>query len=226
MYNSKGTSALGRESSVETQESDRAMAHTGLWRQLEKLNGAGTARRAKCQYLTGPERYVVPLLNMEYVVSLSERSILPASTDSSQRPAGFLEQLCLLAYLINAQELPLAGKLCKAETLPGGQFFFRGPHSLGTEKLQTIFGDSPEALYKACPPLGAEQCEFGDASIRLSVLPRLPLTVVIWARCEEFEARASILFDKSAADQLPLDALMAAANVASTAIVGAATPNE
>ncbi|MHC4507463.1 MAG: DUF3786 domain-containing protein, partial [Planctomycetota bacterium] len=117
------------------------MAHEGLWEQLEKLNGADTARRAKCQYLTGPERYVVPLLNAEYVVHLSDRSILPVPSDSSQRPAGFLEQLCLLAYLINAQQLPLAGKLCKAETLPGGQFFFRGPHGLGTEKLQSAFGN-------------------------------------------------------------------------------------
>jgi len=36
---------------------------------------------------------------------------------------------------------------------------------------------------------------------------------VIWRRCEEFDARASILFDQTAGSQLPLDALLAAANL-------------
>jgi hypothetical protein len=199
------------------------MAHEGLWEQLEKLNGTETARRAKCQYLTSPERYTVPLLNTEYIVHLSQRTILPAPSDSPQKPAGFLEQLCLLAYLINARDLPLAGKLCKAEMLPGGQFFFRGLHSLPVAKLQTTFGNQPASLHAASQRLAAERCAFGDVSIRLFVLPRLPLTFVIWGRCEEFDARASILFDKSAGEQLPLDALLAAVNVTVQVLVEAAT---
>lgn len=189
------------------------MAREGLWEQLEKLDRIETAKRAKCRYLTSPERYVLALLNTEYIVHLSQRAICSAPPDSPQKQAGFLEQLCLLAYLINARDLPLADKLCTAETLPGGQFFFRGPHGLPVGKLQTTFGSRPDSLYAASQRLGAEQCEFGDASIRLLVLPRLPLTIVIWGRCEEFDARASILFDKSAGDQLPLDALLAAVNL-------------
>ncbi len=199
------------------------MAHEGLWEQLEKLNGAETARRAKCQYLAGPDHYVVKLLNTEYIVHLSQRTILSAPLDSPQKPAGFLEQLCILAYLISARDLPLAEKLCAAEMLPGGQFFFRGPHGLPVGKLQTTFGSRPDSLYAASKHLGAERCEFGDASIRLLVLPRLPLTIVIWGRCEEFEARASILFDRSAGDQMPLDALWAAVNLTVQSLVEAAT---
>jgi hypothetical protein len=189
------------------------MAHEGLWEQLEKLNGAETGRRAKCQYLTDPERYIVQLLNTQYTVHPSQRTILSGPPDSRQKPAGFLEQLCLLAYLINARDLPLAGKLCKAEMLPGGQFFFRGPHSLPLGKLQTAFGNRCDSLYAASQRFGAERCEFGDASVRLLVLPRLPVTLVIWTRSEEFDARASILFDRTAADQLPLDALWTAVNL-------------
>lgn len=198
------------------------MAHEGLWEQLEKLDGAETARRAKCQYLTNPQRYIVPLLNREFVVNLSDRSIHSAPLDSPPYPADFLEQLCLLAYLINARDLPLADKLCNAEALPGGQFFFRGPHSLPTRKLQITFGDRPELLHCILRHFNAERCEFGDASIHLYVLPRVPLTIIIWGRCEEFDARASILFDKSAADQMPLDALLAAVNLAVQALTQAA----
>jgi len=193
---------------------ESAMAHEGLWEQLEILDRAETARRAKCQYLTNPQRYVVSLLNKEFVVNLSDRSIHSAQLDSPPHPADFMEQLCLLAYLINAQDLPLADKLCNAETLPGGQFFFRGLHSLPTKILQNAFGDHPELLHRISPHFGAQRCEFGDASVRLYVLPRVPLTIVIWGRSEEFDARASVLFDKSAAGQMPLDALLAAVNLA------------
>ena len=199
------------------------MSHEGLWEQLDKLDGTKTAQRAKCQYLTSPERYIVTLMNAEYVVNLSDRNIFSAQSGSPQEPAEFLEQLCILAYLINAQDLPLADKLVGAETLPGGQFFFRGLHSLPTKKLEQAFGNRPEALHHISEQFGAEICEFGDASIRLYVLPRLPLTIVIWRRCEEFDARASILFDQTAASQLPLDALLAAADLTAEALAKAAT---
>jgi len=200
------------------------MAHEGLWEHLKKkLDGTKTAQRAKCQYLSSPERYIVTLLNAEYVVNLSDRNIFSVQSGSPQEPAEFLEQLCILAYLINAQDLPLADKLVGAETLPGGQFFFRGLHSLPTEKLKNVFGNCPEVLHRISAHFDAERCEFGDASIRLYVLPRLPLTIVIWRRCEEFDARASILFDQTAASQLPLDALLAAANLTVGALVKAST---
>ena len=194
------------------------MAHEGLWEQIEGLDCAETARRAACQFLSDPQRYVVTLLNSEYVVNPAERSISTVQAELSEHPAGFLEQLCLLAYLINARDLPPAGKLVNGLALPGGQFFFRGVHCLPTEKLEQLFGDRPEVLLEAAKPLGVKPCKFGDASILVNLLPRLPVTMVVWGRCEEFEARASILFDKSAGDQLPLDALLAAVNLAVQAL--------
>jgi len=198
------------------------MAHEGLWKQLDGLDGAETARRADCQYLDDSQRYVLVLLGTEYVVNPSDRSIFAVGADSTDQPTGFLEQLCLLAYLINAKDLPLADKLVGENALPGGQFFFRGVHGLPTQELEEAFGDSPQALLDASGQFDAERCDFGDASIRLDMLPRVPLTIVVWRRCEEFEARASILFDKSTGEQLPLDALLAGANLAVKALTGTA----
>ncbi|MHC4117664.1 MAG: DUF3786 domain-containing protein [Planctomycetota bacterium] len=201
------------------------MAHEGLWEQLDGLDGAETAQRAACKYHEDPARYVVSLLNTEYVVNLSDRSIFAVGADSTEQQADFLQQLCLLAYLINAKDLPLADKLVSENALPGGQFFFRGIHSLPTGKLEETFGDRPETLLDASGHLNGERCDFGDASIRLNMLPRVPLTIVVWRRCEEFEARASILFDKSTGEQLPLDALQAAVNLTVKALTEAAAEN-
>ncbi|MFZ0034039.1 MAG: DUF3786 domain-containing protein [Sedimentisphaerales bacterium] len=196
------------------------MANEGLWQQLLKLDGQKTAQRAKCRYLLNPERYFIPLLNSEYIVNLPEKKAVSAEGSSE---TGFTEELCILTYLINSQDLPVANKLTMAQSLSGGQFFFRGLHKLAVENLEEVFGQCPERLYEVMDEFGARRCEFGDACIQLYVLPRIPLTIVIWRGDEEFGARASILFDETAAAQLPLDALWAAANFTIKSLVTAAT---
>ncbi len=197
------------------------MAHEDLWLQLDKLDRQQTAQRAQCQYLTDPPHYVITLLNTEYTVNLSDRQIFSTQTGPEPTAAEFLEQLCILAYLINAQDLPPANKYVGPENLPSGQFFFRGLHSLPTRQLEETFGKSPEQLYEVSKKFDAKRCEFGDASIELYALPRIPLTIVIWRGDEEFDARASILFDQTAGTHLPLDALGALANLTVKALVRA-----
>jgi hypothetical protein len=197
------------------------MVHKGLWEQIDKLDPKLTAQRAKCRYVDEQGRYVVRLLNKEYVIDPGERQIFLAGPTSGQKETGFIEQLCLLAYLINAHDLPLADKLVKPEALPSGQFFFRGLHSPPTKKLEKVFGRCPERLYRIAGRFDAEKCEFGDASIRLYLLPRIPLTIVVWRSDDEFGARASILFDRTAVEQMPLDALLAAVNLAVDGITAA-----
>lgn len=192
--------------------------HKELWLQVEQLDRQKAAQRAKCQYQCNPERFSIELLSCQYVIDLAERQICSVAADSVLTPAGFIEQLCILAYLISSRELPLAKKLVKAESLPGGEFFFRGPHGLPTEKLAEVFGTNPSLLYEAGLQFGAKKCDFGDASVELLVLPRIPLTIVIWAADNEFDARASILFDQAVSDQLPLDALLAVVNIAIDAL--------
>ncbi len=195
------------------------MAHDSLWAQLEKLDCTKTAQRAKCKYLNDQRHYIVRLLNTEYIVNLSGRNVYSNHADSLQKPETFLEEICLLAYLINAKDMPLANKLVRVEALPGGQFFFRGPHRLPAEKLEKAFGTHPESLLQISEQFEAKICEFGDASVTLYTLPRLPLTIVIWRGCEEFDARASILFDQTADSQLPLDALLVAVKLTVEALI-------
>jgi hypothetical protein len=198
------------------------MSNEGLWEQLEKLDYADTAHRANCEFLSDKNCYIIQFLKTQYKVNLSAKKIYSTGEDSPEKPATFLEELCLLAYLINTKDLPLTDKLVKAEALPAGQFFFRGLHALPTKKLEEAFGANPELLLKISQKFNAKKREFGDASITLNVLPRLPLTIVIWRRCEEFEARASILFDQNAASLLPLDALLVAVNLTVNALTEAA----
>ena len=195
------------------------MAHEGLWEQLLKLDANLTQKRADCHYICEKNQYLLKMLNKKYVIDLKKREIFSNNPDSKQQPPNFLQQLCLLAYLINSQDLPLAGVLVRGEELPSGQFFFRGLHSLPTEKLKGAFGSCPQRLYEALSHFDAEKRSFGDASIELRVFARIPLTIVVWRGDDEFDARASILFDRTASSHLPLDALLTSVRLAVDAIV-------
>jgi hypothetical protein len=196
--------------------------HEQFWEQLVGLDREETARRAGCRYLSESDSWAISLLNSEYRVDPVRRTIQAAGTDSGARPAGYLEQLCILAYLVSARDLPLAGKLISVEKLDPGGFFFRGSHRLPVEKLTNVFGPDPQLLHRIGGHFNAIARPFGDAALELCVLPRIPLTLIVWGADQEFPARTSILFDRSAPSQLPLDALFAAATLMVDTIVSAA----
>lgn len=193
--------------------------HEELWQKLEGHDCEQIAARVGCESSPDRRQCILKLINTEYVIDLEGREIY--IRDDEQKGVGYLEQLCLLAYLINGKDYPLSGKLVKAVSLPGGAFFFRGPHELPTAKLEKAFGDAPESLKAAGAGLGGRICDYGDGAIELSVLPRIAMVFVIWGGDDEFKARSSILFDKNAADQLPLDALWCASKVAANALIEA-----
>lgn len=195
--------------------------HEKLWEQLLKLDPHVTAKRAKCGYLEGSSQYCVKFLDSEYMVDIAEKRIFSDTGEAEPAGAGFMQQLCILAYLINSADVLLSGKLVTGDKLEAGQFFFRGPHAIPTEKLEDVFGTSPDMIYSALAGLDAKKASFGDVSVEIAVLPRLPMTFIIWGSDDEFPARASILFDKTATQQMPLDALFSAVNLTVKALVSA-----
>ncbi len=190
-----------------TLREDNTDMHEQLWEKLVALDPMKTARRSGCRFDGDSSTFIVPLTGEDFVIDGGQRLIAPV--DDPETQAGFLEQLCILAYLITASDIPVSGRLVSGDKLEAGQFFFRGPHGLPTPKLEEAFGDEPSLLHEAGVRLKAEPCEYGDASISLGILPNVPVVLVIWGRDDEFEARASILFDETASKQLPLDALLA-----------------
>jgi len=193
--------------------------HEILWQRLDALDGARTAARAVCGYDAGQERYSITMLTDEYSVDPAAQCIRRTEGREGKK-AGFLEQLCILSYLISARDVAPSGKLVKAQSLPAGQFFFRGIHQLPTAKLAAAFGDEPARLLKAAERLRGRNRDYGDAAVEINVLPKVPVTFVVWRGDKEYTATASILFDETAAEHMPLDALLAAANLAVEKVAG------
>jgi len=192
--------------------------HEKLYKQLIKADPQRIAQNAQCQFDAGGSRYKLKFLNTDYIIDAGMQTIIPAEEGTQGGNTGFLHQLCILAYLIKAGDIPLSGKLVTADKLDGGQFFFRPPHELPKKQLEDAFGTCPDMLYTAARPLNPQKCEFGDASIRFLAFPNVPVHFIVWAADDQFPARASILYDRTADRQLPLDAIWAATNIAAKSI--------
>lgn len=192
-----------------------------------------TAQRARCRYvglesreLPGDSKqstagyWVISFMGREYKVDPMRHTINVLDNNTTPRAADFMEQLCILAYLIKAQDMPPTNKLTGVGQLAGGEFFFRGIHEMPTDKIAEAFGKSPQQLCEAGEGLGGRRVQYGDGAIELHLLPRIPVTIIVWAADEEFPARASILFDQTAGDHIALDALQAAVNLVVKALIG------
>ena len=188
--------------------------HEKLWEQLISKDLHQIAEGSGSRYLPDSNQFDLIMVGREYTIAVSQRRIFVVSDNDQKTEASFLEQLCILAYLLNASNRPLAGKLVTAEKLQAGQFFFRGPHVLPTDKLENVFGNDPGRLLNAGIICGAKKVSYGDAAIELLALPKIPIVFVGWGADEEFTARASVLFDETAAQQIPLDALGVLVNLA------------
>jgi len=193
--------------------------HEKLWEQLLQFDPQETSQRVNCGYSEDLNRYFVTFLGIEYSVDIDKKRIVSESRGGDSVAAGFMEQLCILAYLIKSVNVPLSGKLVTGDKLESGEFFFRGPHVMPTSKLEDYFGYSPDTIYSAVKGLKAKKATFGDASVEIAIFDRLPVTFVVWGADDEFPARGSILFDQTATSHLPLDALLAAVDIAVKTLV-------
>jgi len=184
--------------------------HDDLWLKLQALDTQETVRRSLCPFQSASQGgyFIVRFISEDYHVYPSQKHIFLAGSEEEQ--ADYIHQLCILAYLISAKDTPLARSLVGHKDLAGGAFFFRGIHALPTEKLAKTFGASPQEFLALAGRFGGRPLNYGDAAIEFYLLPRLPVTFILWRGDSEFAPRASILFDKTADAQMPLDAIGAA----------------
>ncbi|MBW1801801.1 MAG: DUF3786 domain-containing protein [Deltaproteobacteria bacterium] len=154
--------------------------------------------------------YSIDSIGGEYRVYIDEERVEETGGDPLALDPEF--QLTLFSYLIHAQDIDLTGKWISEKDLRGGSTFFRGPHQLPAAPLVKKFGRDAGLFLEEGKALGGKPLDFGDVSLEFSVLPRVPLTCVLWVEDEEFPARVSFLFDSSIKAHLELDVIIALVN--------------
>jgi hypothetical protein len=144
-------------------------------------------------------------LGKPIAVDCENAKIYPQGSDRVFRET---DHLLILHGLLWAKGTPLTGRLVSYRELPGGgHLFYNAFKKASIDLLAAHFSEEPRRLARALDRVSAELSTIGDASVKLSLLPRLPAVYAIWGRDEEFPASANILFDSSAADYLHVEDL-------------------
>jgi hypothetical protein len=193
-----------------------------LWRALRcELSAEEVFKRTGVPFENGS--YAVSSFGLNFIVSPEEETIKGATPEAESilQRAGYFYRELVLYWLARSRMVPATNKLVTVAGLKGGEMFFRGSHTLPLDKLAQLYAaDAPGFLKRGEKALGGLQREMGDAAIELMPINGLPVAIILWLADEEFPAGASLLFDSTAGDLLPLDVIWAASMLCIIAMTG------
>jgi len=184
-----------------------------LWVQLESEMPEEICRRALVCY-DQDKGFLLPFLNQIFQILPKKREIVALKSGVRQFKSFELD-LIIITYLLKAETIGLEGKMVNEKQIPGGEAFFRGPHLLSTNPMEELFGEDRESFLRAGKRLHGEERKLGDAAICLPVFPRVPVTLILWVKDDEFPARITVNFDRTISRHLPLDIIWTVVNVVS-----------
>lgn len=164
-------------------------------------------RNEHITYVLGKKQYAVTIWGDRYLIDPFGSSF-DTSTITNPQPHEYF-YLFILFYLLRIKDFPLINEWISEKDLPGGPTFFRGPHLVPTDLISKTFGNDLDAFSAWCKEQGGIAIDMGDAAFRFQITPDIPVVVLYWLGDEDFPAEAKILFDKSIAEQLPLDIVFA-----------------
>lgn len=111
-------------------------------------------------------------------------------------------RLLLLHYLISSNGQEQSGKLVPFRGLPNARSYEEAFMKRAVNPISGIFSNDPSKFREAAENLGGVESGYGDLSYTIPVLPRIPLTYVLWLGEGALPAGANILFDISASKHL------------------------
>lgn len=168
-------------------------------RDFADLNPVTMADKAMVDYMEEESYFVVPFLGKEYQVSYPDGKIVLCN-GGDEVPLAF--QVVLLHYLAKCSaRMPEGSKVAFGE-LPSGSIYILPFNNRSIKPLVATFGANPQKIVEAGLNMGGWRENMGDAAVTVPVLPKIPITFVLWEGDDEFQPSGNILFDASAPSHL------------------------
>ena len=177
------------------------------WEILTTLKPADVCKAASVAYDAASTSYQVASFGMDFIVSVRDRKISSTVPGSEVLlgKLGYFFRLSVLWYLVSAKDITCTNRPVKLEHIRGGDIFTRGSHVLPLDSVAKKYGKDRKGFIDKGRNLGGEVMTYGDASLRLAPLPRIPVTLTLWLEDDEFPARLDLLFDSTCDMQLSTD---------------------
>jgi hypothetical protein len=179
-----------------------------LWNTLDTMDPHDVSRRSLAEYNPKTHHYSLKIFNYDCKVFPEKRTIRHGDVSPLAASEFYLE-LSVINYLIGASDVPLICQWVSEKQFPSGPIFFRGNHEMPAKKMTHVFGDNREDFASTSLSLGGKKVEGADIAFEFRIFPRLPVRLLLWLADDEFPARLSFLFDKTANLHFKLDGLWA-----------------
>ncbi|MBF0456344.1 MAG: DUF3786 domain-containing protein [Nitrospirae bacterium] len=178
------------------------------WEQLSGHIPEDVCKRGLVSFDLSSGVYIIKSFNMDFKFCAKDRTISFASPEGETflRQFGDFYRLSSLWYLNATKDIPLTGRLVLPQNLNGGEIFFRGSHVLPLARLAARYeAGREEFLSNGINVLGGSAAAYGDAAVVLYPYPKVPVTLILWLKDDEFPARVECLLDTSSEFHLPID---------------------
>lgn len=159
-------------------------------------------RKSSTQYLDSQKAIAIEYLHQRYLITLTNIGV---SLMNKSEEVPIWDKIILLHYFIQAKGTPVSNELISFKELAEGAGYFPTFYQRAIKPLVTYFGNEPHRLLDMARLLGGHEADYGDVSVTINALSRVPLTLVLWRGDAEFPPEGSIMFDRTISDYLPTE---------------------
>lgn len=142
--------------------------------------------------------------------------------EPQEKEPALWEKILVLHYFNTADGTPLAGEPISFKEVREAMLYLPNFEKRAVAPLLGRFGSNPEQLLDPALALGGRREDLGDLSVTIPVFPRVPISLVFWKEDEEFEARLTILFDRTVVRYLPTEDIVLSAQMMAYRLIGMA----
>ncbi len=161
---------------------------------VEELKGKGPSFIRK-----RAEELGIPLSEGKLIIPFFGRDVVFNPEDISFESASGLtlaSRIIIMHYLAGSGLREPTGEWINYRSVPGGLSYYDVFRRRALKPILRFFKGASDFV-KAGVASGWKPYEFGDASLWIMALPKVPLVFVFWEGDEEFESTLDVLFDKT-----------------------------
>lgn len=145
-------------------------------------------RRAECSYDATDKCYTLPVWGEEYAVF--PQACRVERTSESRYGIHSYFPLFIVHYLLTVKATGVLGEWISEKDIPGGEGFFRGPHTIPTQPVAHCYQDDTNGFADHCLQLGGTPLDLADASFSFTITPRIPVAILCWKVTRTFHRKA------------------------------------
>jgi hypothetical protein len=185
--------------------------------ELLRLDVRSMSHRAGVDFRKQPGGSALDVPFFDEIITMT----VPGFTFKSSRTAtvSLVAKIIILHYLIKASGELVPDDHVSYEDIPGARHYLPVFEKRVTKPLASAFGYNRDAFLESGVAMGGKAEEYGNASFTLLVLPRVPITFILWEGDEEFSPSVRTLFNPTISGYLPLEDIVVVSKLAATRII-------